>query len=111
MAAMDDGQGGVACGLKPVFEPDQAATGHFVQQVQDRFGHAVRTRADEKPHHALHPQGLLVKGSQALDRRVGVREGLKIGDEFFGVVAPGHGGFAGFQLGRDGKAAVMGAGA
>ena len=72
----------VVDGLQPVLDPDVRSSGIALEQPQDVLVHAVRPRADGEPDHVGLRQGLVVERPKTLDGRVGVREGLEVGDEF-----------------------------
>ena len=89
VAATDAVEGAVAGGLQTDLEPDQPLPGELLQQVQHRLADAVRPGPDREPHDAVDLQRLPVDGPQAIDRRVGVRERLEVGDEAPGACSAG----------------------
>jgi hypothetical protein len=99
-------QGGVVARLYADLQPEVSVSGVVGEEVENIIGEAVRAGTDGETDDAVHSEGFVVKTAQLVNRRVGIGEGLKIGDELLGFVLALHDLFARLQLGGDTQAMV-----
>jgi hypothetical protein len=67
--------------LETVFNPNQVVLLIGTQEIQGIHIHTIRPRADGQTHHTFVCQGLVVKGLEPREGRIGIGKGLKIGNE------------------------------
>ena len=99
-------QGGVVARLHAYFQPEIGAAGVAGEEIEDIVREAIRPGTNGEADNAVNAEGFVVKAAQFCDRRIGVGEGLKIGDEMLRFLLALHDLFADVQLGGDTEAMV-----